>query len=275
MRVRGGTHWGILASVGILPVVGSQSVHASAWTLQQGSGQIIFGGGWTRNDPSSFGQGLDPNTQRSIKREARAYGEYGVTDWLTAVFQPEFVNQHLDAPNRASYNGLGYTSFGLRTRVFKTDHWVVSLEGHLDPPGPSDHGATDRPNAAQAGNTGPRYDGRINIGYGFELWSQPSFIDISGGYRIRTGRPPSEYRADLTFGIRPWTNWLVLVQSYNSYSDGTGAPGFPRQLSSKLQVSMVYDWSKRWSVQIGVLQTVASRRVGTETGAIGAIWYRF
>ena len=160
---------------------------AGAWTLPKNTGQIIFGGDWIRNDPSTFGQSLNPNTQRSIKREARAYGEYGVTDWLTAVFQPEFVNQHLDAPNRAAYNGLGYTSFGLRTRILKTDNWVVSLEGHVAPPGPS-----DQPNPAQAGNTGPRYDARLNVGYGFKLWSRASFVDVSAGYRIRTGRPPSE-----------------------------------------------------------------------------------
>lgn len=269
MGVRNRACWCMLLSQGMLPATGT-IVHASAWTLQKGTGQLIFGGDWIRNDPSAFGGGLNPNTQRSIKREARAYGEYGVTDWLTAVFQPEFVNQRLDAPNRAAYNGLGYASFGLRTRVLKTERWVVSLEGHVDPPGPS-----DQPNPAQAGNTGPRYDARFNVGYGFELWSKPAFIDASAGYRVRTGRPPSEYRADLTFGIRPWTDWMILVQSYNSLSDGAGAPGFPRQASSKLQVSVVYDWSKRWSAQLGFLQTVASRRVGTETGAIAALWYRF
>ena len=264
----------VLVTLGLLPAAGTGSVFAGAWTLPAGTGQIILGGDWIRNDPSAFGQSLNPNTQRSIKREIRAYGEYGVTDWLTAVLQPEFVNQHLDAPNRAAYTGLGYSGFGLRTRVLKTERWIVSFEGRLDAPGPSDRPGT-LPNPAQIGNTGPRYDGRINAGYAFELFSKPSFIDVSAGYRIRTGRPPNETRADLTFGVRPAADWLVLIQSFNSISDGSGATGFPDQASSKLQISVVYDWSKRWSVQLGVLQTIASRRVGTETGAIGAVWYRF
>lgn len=243
--------------------------HAGAWTLPQGSGLAIFSIDWIRNDPSVFGS-ANPNSQRSIKREARLYAEYGVTDWLTAVLQPELVNQHLDQPNRASYAGLGYTSLGLRARVLTGERFVLSLEGHVDPPGPS-----DQPNPAQAGETGPRYQAGINAGYSFELLGHPAFVDASFAYRLRTGRPPNEVRSDLTFGIRPIENWLILVQSFTYVTNGAGRAGFPEQVSSKLAFSLVHDFSSRWSAQLGVVQTIASRRVGTETGVIGAVWYRF
>jgi len=246
----------VLSGCALLALSGADA-QAAAWTQPAGNGLVLFSTDWVRTNPSLFG-GAAPNTQRSIKREARAYVEYGVTDWLTAIVAPELVNQHLDAPNRASFTGLGYTSLGLRGRVFHNERWVVSLEGYVAPPGPSD-GA----NPAQAGNTGPRYQAGIDIGYGFELFGRPAFLDAGLAYRIRTGRPADEARLDLTFGIRPAERWLLLLQSFTSVTNGAGRAGFPQQSSSKLQVSVVYDWSKTWSLQLGVLQSVASRNVGS------------
>ncbi len=247
-----------------------RAAFAGAWTLPEESGQIIASGTWTQSELAASGKTLNPNSSRSIKREARAYVEYGVKDWLTAILQPEFINQHLDAPNRASYRGLGYTQFALKARVFAANGFVLSLESGLGIPGPS-----DQPNRAQIGNTGLQSDWRLNAGYGFEIFSLPAFIDLSAGYRTRAGRPPNEGRADFTFGIRPGEKWLVLLQSFNSISNGPGAAGFPQQSASKFQASAVYDLTRKWSLQLGVLQTLASRRIGSETGASCALWYRF
>lgn len=245
-------------------------VSAGAWTLPKDTGLVIGSLGWTQNETSFFSRNPNPNASRFIKREARIYLEYGVTDWLTAIIQPEALNQHLNAPNRASYTGLGYSRFALKARVFEQSAFVVSVQGQLAVPPPS-----DQPNRAQLGNTGPETDWRLNAGYGFEVWSRPAFADFSGGYRTRSGRPASEWRFDLAFGIRPVETWLILLQSFNAISDGAGTGGFPQQSSSKLQLSVVHDIDKHWSVQLGLLQTVASRRVGTETGVIGAVWRRF
>ena len=259
------TMFGMLAVSLLLPT----AANGGAWTFEQGHGVVIATGNWTGNN-TLFGGSLSPSASRFVKREARVYAEYGVTDWLTAIVQPELVNIHLNAPNRATYSGLGYSRLGLRARVFESGRFVVSAEGQIALPGPS-----DQPNRAQVGNTGPETDARLNAGYGFELFSRQSFVDASIGYRTRGGRPPDEYRADFAFGIRPVSDWLILLQSFNSISNGAGAPGFPQQSSSKLQLSVVYDFAPSWSVQAGVLQTVASRRTGTETGALAALWYRF
>ena len=260
----------VLLSAILLSPLCPSAARAGAWTLPKGAGLVIGSASWLQNETSFFSRNLNPNASRFIKREARLYVEYGVTDWLTAIVQPEALNQHLNAPNRASYNGLGYSRFALKARLYEHSAFVISAQGQIAVPPPS-----DQPNRAQIGNTGPETDWLINAGYGFELWSKPAFADVSAGYRTRSGRPPSEWRLDLALGIRPTPDWMILLQSFNMISDGAGAAGFPQQSSSKVQISLIYDINKAWSVQLGLLQTIASRRVGTETGAIGAVWHRF
>ena len=265
-----------LAAIATLGVANSGTrVLAGAWTFEKGTGQIIASGEWTQNNPAPLSATLDPKTAKYVKRAIRAYGEYGVTDWLTLVFQPEFVNQHLSAPNPAGYGGAGYSRIGARTRVFRTDSLVISVEGQFALPAPSDHGSDGSLNRAQAGNTGPETDWRINAGYAFSILSKSAFIDVSAGYRTRGGRPADEWRGDVTLGVRPTPRWLMLIQLFNRISNGAGAPGFPYNSSSKLQVSAVYALTPSWSLQAGLVQTVMSHRSGYETGCIGGLWYKF
>ena len=73
--------------------------------------------------------------------------------------------------------------------------------------------------------------------------------------------------------MRPWPRVLVLVQDFSSFAPSRGMVA--RQSSSKVQLSAVYDLSRRWSVQVGGFHTIAGRDVVREMGPFGALWYRF
>src|SRR3712207_8696464 len=49
----------------------------------------------------------------------------------------------------------------------------------------------------------PELDLRLLLGQGFAIGDWPSFVDAQAAYRLRTGDPADEIRADFTFGTRP------------------------------------------------------------------------
>ncbi len=244
--------------------------YAGAFTLEEGTGQAIA----TINvmdAAQGFGKNgkfvLAPHTS---KIEPSLFVEYGARDGLTVFGQTSYVHNHIGTPINMTYSGLGYSELGARARIVKDGPLVLSVQSSIRLPGPS-----EGQNFAQAGNTGLEIDNRILAGTSFNLGNWASFMDGSFGYRTRGGKPANEWRADVTFGTRPVTKVLVLVQSFNLISDGSGTFGFPRTSSSKLQVSGVYDLTKQWSVQLGAYATLAAQNYNRESGFVAAIWRRF
>lgn len=77
-------------------------------------------------------------------------------------------------------------------------------------------------------------------------------------------------RADLTWGLRPRDDLLLLAQSF-----GALAPRAAGFVSQKFEVSAVYDVTKAVSVQIGAIGALQGLNVPAERGVIGAMWVRF
>ena len=100
-----------------------------------------------------------------------------------------------------------------------------------------------------------------------------AFIDAQVGYRWRGGRNIDEIRFDLTFGIRPRPDFLVLLQSFNAQGV-TGNKRFDEgsHRSHKMQISAVYDLSPIWAVQAGAFTSIHGANSLREKGAIVALW---
>jgi protein XagA len=123
----------------------------------------------------------------------------------------------------------------------------------------------------------PRHevDARVLAGQSFDVLGMDVFVEAQAGYRWRSGRFADEMRGDLTFGIKPLPQLLLLVQSLNTLAveRAPGADGRMRQ--HKLQVSAVVSFSERWAVQAGVFGSLAGRNALRERGIVLGVWRKF
>lgn len=242
---------------------GPAPARAGAWTLPEGQGQIIQSlFGW-------IGWGAAPPKARQDKIETQTYLQYGVTDRLTVLGVAAVERYAVSAP-RDVYVGLDTTGAGIRARVWSNDAWTFALEATA-----FYGGVTDGNRPAQAGGAGWGADARALAGYNLTLAGRPAFVDAQAGYRLRTRGPPDEWKGDLTLGVEAAPRVQILLQAFNTVSQGAGRAGFAAWEAHKGQVSLVYALDDKWSVQIGGFSTIWRRNAASEYGAILAVWRRF
>lgn len=239
---------------------------AGAWTLAEGTGQAIITGLFSSAD-SIFDAGANV-----IERPDFAKGtvslllEYGLTDRLTLLGTGEFGGERDgDLPAARLFDA----SLGARLVLFEDNGIVVSgqLSGRLERAQ-----AVGDEGFAGLDWTAPQIEPRLLAGYGFSLGEYPAFVDTQAGYRLALGDGPDEVRLDVTFGIRPWDEILLLAQGFSTISAGGDGDSYAYH---KAQGSLVYDLNDRWSLQAGAFATVAGHNALRERGLISAVWYRF
>lgn len=246
----------------------ASAAHASAWTQPKGEGQVIATGIYSHSNKGYDADGNTIDIDDYTKAEAYVLVEYGVTDDVTVMVTPSF--SHVEVEGGSDSTGLGYTELGARYRLAHGDSGVLSLQASLRLPGKK-----RRDNIAQIGATDSEIDLRALAGTTFKLGGSDGFLDVQGGYRIRNGGPPSEYRLDATIGIRPAEKFLIMAQSFNVVSDGRGTGVFGKHRYSNLYVSAVYDIDPKWSIQVGGIATLSGRNALRERGLLVGIWRRF
>ena len=248
------------------------AAHAGAWTLSEGKGQAALIGTLSQASQIFDWKGNVVGAPRYTKFELQGLLEYGVTDRLTVMLLPGMQHVSIDVPGNPNRTGLGYTDLGARYRVLEGQNWVLSGQATVRVPGTFDTG-----NPAAIGYTGFETDIRALFGYSFAVAGMPAFINLEAAQRFRFGGPPSEFRFDATFGVRPAPNWLLLTQVFNVVSEGTGqAPFFSNSYNyHKLQVSVVYELNTRWAIQAGAFTTFAGRNALQENGVLLGTWYKF
>jgi hypothetical protein len=243
---------------------------AGAWTLPQGTGQWLAT--LTAATSTSYfdGSGL-ASTPRYDKDEAQLLIEYGLTDRLTAIVEPELQHIDIAAPTSAERTGLGYTEFGARYGFVEDPTWVFSGQATLRVPG-----TDDTSNPAAVGYTDIEADLRLLLGHNFKLADMPAFFDVEVAERVRTAGYPSEFRADATLGVKVLPQWLLLAQSFNVISEGAGISIFGGSYEYyKLQLSAVYELTPTWSLQGGGYTTYAGLNALQENGLIFGVWHKF
>ncbi len=259
---------GVCVLIGMLCV--PSAAFAGAWTLPEGAGLWLTT--FTAGTANTYftDSGLAP-TPRYDKYELNALLEYGLTDRLTAIFNPGLQHIDIAAPTDASRTGLNYTEVGARYAFFRAPAWVVSGQATLRIPGTS-----QTSNAAAVGYTDVETDIRALLGHSFQIWDRYTFFDVEIAERVRTDGYPSEFRADGTVGIKIVPRWLLLAQSFNVVSEGSGISIFGGSYDyEKLQLSAVYSLTDIWSLQFGGYTTYAGRNALQENGALLGIWRQF
>jgi hypothetical protein len=246
-----------------------EQARAGAFNQEEGRGQVILTEAFSSADQGYDIGGKLTSASRFQKSDTTALIEYGFTDWLTAIVKPSFSNWRLSGPPDATYTGIGTSEIGAQAQLLKLGSSVFAVQAMARVPG-----SNDGNNLALQGNTHVEEELRALAGHGFQLGSWASFVDVQVGYRWRYG-PPSEWHGDVTLGTRPSDNVMLLLQSFNASSRSSTSTVFPRNSLSKLQASIVYDFTKALSGQIGAFQSIAGENALKERGLIAAVWYRF
>ena len=261
--IRGWAAAGALALI----VGASTSAFGGAWTLPQGTGQLIATlYGWTGFGPPWGG---NPPTNQT-RFDAQTYVQYGLTDSVTAFGETALEHYALGEPTPNTYNGLDYSGVGLRAKLWSTGEWIFSGEATAFIPG-----ARNSTAPAQEGNTGGAAEVRLNVGRNFTLFGIPSFLDAEAAYRLRTAGPPDEWHGDLTVGFKFTPKIMLMLQEYTTVSMSTNNPTFPSWRQSVVEGSLVYALDDKWSLQLGVFSTVWKVRTNSERGAAIAVWRNF
>lgn len=242
---------------------------AGAWPQPTGHGQLVVSLVDSGGDHEfSAGGGLSAST-RYRKLEGSAFLEYGLTDWLTLVAAPDYLNVRTEAP-AARFNGLGQSGAGIRARIWRAAETVLSVQAMAYLPGPRHRG-----NLAQLGYADAETDWRILAGRSFALGTSHAFGDVELAWRTRAGAPADEVHLDVTLGIRLRRRLLLMLQSFTTMTVGRARLPFLPGRWTKLQASVVYDLTPRWSVQLGALTTVLGVNALREHGFVAAVWHRF
>jgi hypothetical protein len=259
-----------LGIIGIGLISASGEASAGAWTLPEGHGQVgLTATASTASDVFDHNRDLVP-TPRYNKFEFQALFEYGVRDWFTAIVAPGLQHIDIAAPVDSHRTGLGYTEFGGRRRILQGDSWVFSAQMTVRIPG-----TFDAANPAAIGYNGFEQDFRLLYGYSFAIGAWPAYLDLQLAQRMRSGDPPNELRADLSFGVQPLPQWVLLAQVFTVVSEGASPPIYPSYDYSKLQLSVIYELNTRWSLQAGGFTTWHGRNALQENGGLVGAWYRF
>ncbi|WP_182086210.1 hypothetical protein [Aureimonas sp. ME7] len=241
---------------------------AGAWTLPKGTGIAIVQAGVSRSD-GAFGSDRHSAPSSGFRKaEIQALAEYGITDRFTLRGRTEWRQLRFEDREPATDTGFGVSEIGGRFRLVQRGGFVASVEANLRL---AEADAALDP--MQAGLLEGEYEARLLAGYGFTIAGRSAFVDAQGAFRERGAAKADEVRADVTLGVRPWSRFLVLAQSFSVFglSDET-SEGYDQH---KLQLSGVYDVTPRVSLQLGGWSAVAGRNALDEEGVLTALWVRF
>jgi hypothetical protein len=202
--------------------------------------------------------------------EFAPYVEYGLTDRWTLGTQPRLQSVWTESAGATKWSdGLAQLNVFARYTVYHGDYDVVAVQGQVGVPG----AATSADPQVAYPNT--EYELRGLYGHGFSLGSWTGFTDAEVAGRLRMGADADEVRLDLTAGVRPVPDWMLLVQSFSTIGLRDNGPGGADYSITKLYASLVYDITPRVSVQVGGYRELAGRNVSLGNAGLLALWLKF
>jgi len=237
---------------------------AGAWLQKKGHGLLILSTTMLSGDKVFDTDGRPFSIPRYNRFDADAWLEYGLTDQFTLVLQPALRSVRVAKPYDLRYTGFGDSSFGLRIGLWSSSDTVFSVQPMVRVPG-----------GPLLAGTHVQTEIRLLYGHSYWLGAWPAFIDTEFAYRFGGGVLPDEAHSDVTLGVRPRPDTMVMAQMFGTFAfirtEGFYASGW----EYKAAVSLVWDFARNWSVQAGGVATIAGANTLRERGYFAAIWKRF
>jgi len=238
------------------------SAQAGAWSMPKGEGQVIVRFERQTAEEAFAADGSTIAIEPRWDEAATAFVEYGLTDRLT--FQGK-AGLARGRDRFTGYEGASPAEVGLRWRVLERGRAVASVYLGAITPGEGE-------NAVYVSRVRSQGDleARVLVGRSARAFRRPAFAELQAArlWRIDAG---DETRLDLTAGVEPSSNWLVLVQVYGGMTDEGAAlrPGWLNQ-----EVSVVRRF-RGWRAQAGWRTALQGRDATRGSGPIMAVWRSF
>jgi len=247
---------------------------AGAWPQSEGRWLLVTQGSYSETNATGYDQqGRKAGSGRYSQFEFSPYIEYGVTEEVTIGLQPrtEFVDLSYNT-GRARQQGSGVSQVNLFARyaVYRWDFDVLSVQGQIGLPG------TAGGNQPQIAMPWTEYEARVLWGHSFELTGQTKgFLDTQFGYRLNGGHSADQLRLDLTLGVFPDPDWLLLAQMFatRSLRNQSGTGGDYDQVRVQLAVANQI-WDDVW-LELAVFEDIDGRKLGRARGLLSALWFHF
>jgi hypothetical protein len=236
-----------------LALLGAEA-RAGAWTQEQGAAFVSIGGGVYEADDGGG------------EWTGATYGEYGLRDWLTVGAALETT-----VPRDAQDDGQT-TLYGFaRARLWTGPQGEpVSIQlGWVEPLGALvDTGAPQFNREQEA-------DIRLAAGKGFASRWGPGWLNAETALRLRLEDSADEIRVDLTAGLRPHPDWLVMVQSFNTLGLRNNEPFGGDYDVFRVAPAIGYQITPTTTVVLGVEREVAGRNIDFGARVRLSLWRSF
>ena len=245
---------------------------AAAWLRDAGHMQVISSLIYT-DARHSFGTGhvagVATQFQRGLLQTDTEYGWSGNTTLFlrteTAIVHVRDAWNSVDASSNAFEGGLRYR---LGEGVLDT-YDILSVEVMARQAGAFNFSVSaDGSAGGQAGGV------RLLYGTPFRLFGRNGFWNAELGQRWLARPRPDETVLDLTTGLWLTDSNMVMLQSFNLASGPAHAPYLPFR-SHKLQLSHVWRFAPRFSIQSGVYFSPAGASALQEQGLVLSLWANF
>lgn len=248
---------------GLMLIVLAASVakaHADAFVEKPGEGKVILLATFDHSDRYWMRSGRLVPVADYSKFSLSAFTEFGLNANTTLIGREEVSRR--DELTGAYTHWAG--AIGARRLLFDDGALRIAAQA-LVSAGSGLEGAPAHVAAAAL-------DIRIAAAQMFTIAQRAAFIEISGGPRVVTGVGHG-LRLDATFGFRPFDKWQLLLQSFNRFNEESPYGG--RVRAHKVQASVLYDLSLRWTIFAGAFATLSARAERRQRGALAGVMRRF
>ena len=229
------------------------SADAAAWNRDKGDFFVLSRIDYFRATGNFLASTPDGESDRFERFETNTYTEYGLNDRVTLggklVYGTTTISNQFES---VTLNGFSEIEGFVQTKLWRNNQSAASLRFS---------GAA--PSRIEPGTPGIVTDGaaaEIRALYGRNLSIEPKvYVNFEVAYRRRFGPPADETRFDATIGYEPVPRLLLLLQSFNTIALRNEEPGGTDFDVYRIQPSLVWRASRRWSVQVGAIHDYAGR----------------
>ena len=248
----------IVAIAALTPV---QHCFASPWSRDNGEVMIISRADYFRSDLENVSVGGVAVDGRFERLESNTYLEYGVTDKLTVGGKVFYGTSWLTRGASVESNS-GFTELEAfaQQQVFRNDRHAGAVKVAVGIPAGLESGI----------RAGQQSDGvvmEVALLYGRSLTFEPikTFAAVEVGAQKRFGDAADQMRFLTTVGIEPSDRWTLLIDTFSIKSLRNEDPGGADFDVIKIQPSIVWRATKRFSFQLGVSKEIAGRNLDLGT----------
>lgn len=239
----------------------SPSAHASAWSRDNGEVMVISRADYFTSDLGKIsvdGNDVDGKFERV---ESNTYVEYGLTNKLTVGGKVFYGTSWLTRGSSIE-SASGVTEFETfaQYQVSRNERhaFAVKLTGGI----PTSFESGARPSVKSDGA-----DLEISALYGRSITFAPikTFFAAEVGYRRRFGDAADQLRFLTTIGVEPSDRWTILLDMFSVKSLRNERLSGADFDVVKIQPSIVWRATKRFSFQVGVTEEIAGRNLALGT----------